>query len=162
MGKILWRKKCWSKISCRKKTRAKMYRQKYLIIWFVFVIIKGWNYVGEQLRVNVPSFPSPTKSLMSGLVPFYRLPYRPKLWSWSSSFVPCRYLPAQIIPTLYHDEHELNSQIFLKIYFCTRFFATRNFASTFFASQNFAHLFWRVLFLCYQKYLYKYLWHKQL
>ena len=28
----------------------------------------------------------------------------------------------------------------MTIYFCTRFFATRNFASIFFASQNFAHL----------------------
>ena len=59
--------------------------------------------------------------------------------------------PTRITPTLYHYEHELNSQIFLTIYFCTRFSATRNFASTFFASQNFVHLFRRMLFLCYQK-----------
>ena len=39
-----------------------------------------------------------------------------------------------------HYGHKLNSQIFLKIYFCLRFFATR----------NFAHIFWHVLFLCYQ------------
>ena len=32
---------------------------------------------------------------------------------------------------LYHYGHELNSQIFLTIYLCTRFFATRNFAHLF-------------------------------
>ena len=36
--------------------------------------------------------------------------------------VPCPYLPACIIPTFYHYGHELNSQILLTIYFCTRFF----------------------------------------
>ena len=36
--------------------------------------------------------------------------------------------PARIISTFYYYGHKLNSQIFLTIYFCTRFFfATRNF-----------------------------------
>ena len=85
-------------------------------------MIKGWNYAGGKVKMNEPSFPSPTKGLISGLVPYYWLPYIPKLSSWSYSFIPCRYLPARIIPTLYHYGHELNSQIFLTIYFCTRFF----------------------------------------
>ena len=51
----------------------------------------------------------------------------PNLSSWSPSFIPCRYLPARIIPTLYHYGHELSSQIFLTIYFRTRFFCDKKF-----------------------------------
>ena len=32
------------------------------------------------------------------------------------------YIPTLVIPTFYHYGHELNSQIFLTIYFCTSFF----------------------------------------
>ena len=84
-------------------------------------MIKGWNYAGRKVRVNKPSFPSPTWGLISGLVPYCRLPYLPKFSTWSFSFIPCRYLPASIIPTLYHNRHELNSEIILTIYFCTHF-----------------------------------------
>ena len=100
-------------------------------------MIKGWNYVGRKVRVNKPSFPSPTRGLTSGLVSYYRLPYLPKLSSRSSSFIPCRYLPASIIPTLYHYGHELNNQIFLTIYFCTRFFCYKKFCINIFCVTKF-------------------------
>ena len=72
--------------------------------------------------VNEPLFLSLTRGLISGLVSYYRLPYITKLSSSNSSFIPCWYLPARIIATLYHYGHELKSQIFLTIYFRTRFF----------------------------------------
>ena len=74
---------------------------------------KGLELCGRECTGDEPSFPSPTKGLINGLVPCYRLPYIPKLSSWSSSFIPSWYLPARRIPTLHHYGHELNSQIFL-------------------------------------------------
>ena len=88
---------------------------------------KRLKLCGRESMVNKPSFPIPTKGLISGLIPYYRLPYFPKFSSWSSSFIPCRYLSACIILTLYHYGHELNSQIFLTIYFCTSFFWDKKF-----------------------------------
>ena len=103
-------------------------------------MIKGWNYAGGKVRVNKPSFPIPTRGLTSGLVPYHRLSYLPKLSSRSSSFIPCRYLPARIIPTLYYYGHELNSQIFLTIYFCTRFFCDKKFCINIFCVTKFCTL----------------------
>ena len=51
----------------QKKTRAKINRHKYLTISFVSIMIKGWNYAGGKVRVNEPSFPSPTRGLISRL-----------------------------------------------------------------------------------------------
>ena len=90
-------------------------------------MIKDWNHAGGKVRMNEPLFTSLMRGFISGLVPHYRLPYIPKFLSWSSSFMPCCYLPARIIPILYHYGHELNSQIFLTIYFCTRFFCNKKF-----------------------------------
>ena len=44
-----------------------------------------------------------------------------------SSCILCRYLPARIISTFHHYGHELNSQVFLTIYFCTRFLCDKKF-----------------------------------
>ena len=100
-------------------------------------MIKGWNYAGEKVRVIEPSFPSQTRGLISGLVPHYRLPYTPKLSFWTSSCIPCRYLSARLIPSLYHYGHELNCQIFLTIYFCTRFFCDKKFCINIFCVTKF-------------------------
>ena len=111
---------------------------------------KGLELYGREGTGEWTLFPSPTRGLISGLVPYYRLLYSPKLSSWSSSFISCFYLPAHIIPTPYHRGHELNRQQFLTIYFCTRFFWDKKFCVNIFSSQNCAHLFRHVLFLCYQ------------
>ena len=100
-------------------------------------MIKGWNYASGKEQENEPSFPSPTKGLISRLVPYYRLAYILKLSSGSSSFIPCWYLPARIISTLYHYGHELNSQIFLTIYFCTHYFCDKKFCINIFCVTKF-------------------------
>ena len=100
-------------------------------------MINGWNYASGKVRVNEPSFSSLTRGLISGLVPYYRLSYIPKLSSLSSSFIHCQYLPARIIPTLYHYGYELNCQIFLTIYFRTRFFCDKKFCINIFCVAKF-------------------------
>ena len=127
MCKILWLKKCWCKISCRKNNACK---NKSSNIFDNLVRVhndKGLELCGRESADEWIFISQPTRGLKSGLVPYYRLPYLPKFLSWSSSFVPCQHLPARIIPTLYHDGHELNSQIFLTIYFCTRYFCDKKF-----------------------------------
>ena len=127
--------KCWCKSSCRRKNA---YKNKSSKIFDYLVRVhndKGLELCGREgsskwTFVSQPNERSHKRA--STVVPYYKLLYIPKLSSWSSSFIPCRYLPACIIPTLYHYGRELNSQIFLTTYFCTRFFfATRTFASTF-------------------------------
>ena len=126
-----------------------------------FWLLKFWHQPGGPVPpglptsyaygVNEPLFSNPTRGLISGLVPYYRLPYSPKFSCWSSSCIPWRYLPARIIIILYHYGHELNSQTFLTIYFCTRLFCDKKLCINIFCVTNFAHLFRRVFFLCYQK-----------
>ena len=89
---------------------VRVHNDKELELW-------GRGGTGEWTFIS-----SLTRGLISGLVPYYRLPYISKVSSWRSSFIPCRYLFARIIPILDHSGHELNSQIFLTSYFCTRFF----------------------------------------
>ena len=107
-------------------------------------MIKDWNYAGGRVRANEPSFTIPTRGLISGLVPHYRLPHIPKFSSWSSSFMSCRYLPARIIPILNHYGHELNSQIFLTIYFCTRFFLRQEILQQHFLRHKTLHIYFGV------------------
>ena len=107
-------------------------------------MMKGWNYAGGKVRVNEPSFSGPTRGLISELVPYFRLPCSPKLSSWSSSCIPRRYLPACIIPTFHHCGHELNSQIFLTIYFCTRFFLRQEILHQHFLRHKILHIYFGV------------------
>ena len=107
-------------------------------------MIKGWNYAGGKVRVNKPSFPSPTRGLISRLSPYYRLPYSLKLSSWSSSFVPCWYLPARIIPTLDHYGHKLNSQLVLTFYFCPRLFLRQEILHQLFLRRKILHIYFGV------------------
>ena len=107
-------------------------------------MMKGWNYAGGKVRVNEPSFSSPTRGLISELVPYFRLPCSPKLSPWSSSCIPCQYLPARIIPTFHHYGHELNSQIILTIYFCTRFFLRQEILHQHFLRHKILHIYFGV------------------
>ena len=58
--------------------------------------------------------------------------------------MPCQYLPARIIPILCHYGHELNSQIFLTIYFCMHFFCDKKFRITNFCAAKFSHIYFGV------------------
>ena len=42
-------KKLMQNFLSQKQTRVKIYRQKYLTIQFVSIMIKGWNYAGRKV-----------------------------------------------------------------------------------------------------------------
>ena len=105
-------------------------------------MIKGWNYARGKVRVNEPSISSPTRGLMSRLVSYYRLLYSLKLLSWSLKLLSWsstnrNEIIARIIPTFHHYGHELNSQIFLTIYFCTHFLRDKKFCINIFCITKF-------------------------
>ena len=87
-------------------------------------MIKGWNYAGGKVRVNEPSFPSPTRGLISRLA-LYLAAVQLEAFVMKFQFYT---LPVPSRPhnsTLDHYGHERNSQIFVTIYFCTRFFCDK-------------------------------------
>ena len=138
MCKILWRKKLDAKFLVARKTRAKINRQKYLTILVRVhnderLALCGREGTGEWTFIFQPN----ERSHKRASTLYYRLPYNLKLSSWSSSCIPCRYLPARIIPTFHHNGHELNCQIFLTIYFCTRFSCDKKFCIKLFCDTKF-------------------------
>ena len=138
MCKILRRKKGWCKISCpQKKTLAKINRQKYLNILCVSIMIKSWNYAGGKIPARYKTGTSRRK-LRAVRQPIVRyLPvYETSHWARKWRFIH-PYLPARIIPTLYQYVHELNSQIFLTVYFCKRFFWDKKFCINIFCVTKF-------------------------
>ena len=58
--------------------------------------------------------------------------------------MPYRYHPDRIIPTLYHYGHELNSQIFLTIYFWTCFFLRQEILYQHFLRYKILHIYFGV------------------
>ena len=100
-------------------------------------MIKGWNYAGGKALARYKTGTSRRK-LREVRQPTvrYKPAYETSRWAGKLRFIHS-YLPACIIPTLYHYGHELNSQIFLTIYFCTRFFCNLKFCINIFCVTKF-------------------------
>ena len=122
MCKILWRKKSWCKISCRKNNACKNKSSKIFDYLVRVHNEQRLELCGREGTGKVYNWNFKTKA--SGSTAAYSKVLA-RLWDLSLGWkmkVHSPYLPARIIPTFHHYGHELNSQIFLTIYFCTRFF----------------------------------------
>ena len=85
-------------------------------------MMKGWNHAGGKVLARYKTGTSRQKlRVVRQHIVRYQNAYETFYWAGKWRFI-YSYLPAHIIPTLNHYGHELNSQIFLTIYFCWRFF----------------------------------------
>ena len=107
-------------------------------------MIKGWNYAGRKVPARYKTGTSRRK-LWDVRQPIARyLPaYETSRWAAKWRFIH-PYLPTCINPTLYHYGHKLNSQIFLTIYFCTRFFVDKKFLHQHFLRHKISHIYFGV------------------